>query len=192
MSGTPCGNPICDWDDRHFGRVFAICRKTGAIDRVIQGFKYAATPSRGWQVILGRLVLGWLEENVASDDYDLVVSNPTHKDRPVRHTELILEAAEREDVMDAWSFAPDALAKTVETTKSATGTWRQKWEAAQELRTAVIATDPTMFEGKRVLIFDDITTTCAQFHVLAGMLKGYGAVSVDGLVIARTIRPQRA
>jgi len=51
---------------------------------------------------------------------------------------------------------------------------------------AVRLSDGYAVEGQRVLVFDDITTTCAQIHVLGEMLSGWGASHVDGLVIART------
>jgi predicted amidophosphoribosyltransferase len=164
--------------------VFAICRKTGSIDRVLKAYKYADTLT-GWAVILGRLVIGWLDENVAPTDYTMIVANPTHPSRAVRHTEAILEAARKEDLDRVWPILPDALVKTTETSQSATGNWQAKWNAARELEDAVLPAEGVSIHG-RVLVFDDITTTCAQMEILARLLIGWGASHVDGLVIART------
>ena len=48
-------------------------------------------------MIFGRLMLGWLDDNLDPDEYDAIIANPTEPTRPVRHTELILEAAAKED-----------------------------------------------------------------------------------------------
>lgn len=188
LRGESCGNPICTWEDRTFETIYAICERTGSIERVLTSFKYAQQPSIGWATILGRLVLGWIEENLNPGDYDLIVANPTHKGRPVRHSELILEAAATEDVLGRWSIYPYALEKKYETNRSANGRWRAKWDAACELRGAVTSAGLRDFRGTRVLLFDDITTTCAQMQIVGEVLVGLGAAHVDGLVIARQVR----
>jgi len=173
--------------------IHVICEKTGAIDHVLRGFKYADQPALGWARILGRLVLGWLEANLSPDDYDLIVANPTHVGRPVRHTELILEAAASEDLLARWPIFPYTLQKAIDTPQSATGGWHAKWNAACLLRGAVQSSGLMDLRGARVLVFDDITTTCSQFQILGEILAGYGAVRVDGLVIARQVhRPRPA
>ena len=139
-------------------------------------------------MIFGRLVLGWLDDNLDPDEYDAIIANPTEPTRPVRHTELILEAAAKEDLEDIWPIYPDALQKASPTTQSGQSgaRWRAKWDAAQELEGVVTAAEWIDFSHMRVLIFDDIATTCSQFQVLGGMLTRWGASHVDGLVIART------
>jgi predicted amidophosphoribosyltransferase len=156
------------------------------VDRVLKALKYDGRT--GWAVILGRLVLGWLQENLAPDDYDLIVANPTEPGRAVHHTELVLAAADREDLEDIWPMYPDALVKTGPTSQSGQrGTnWRTKWEAAQELRSVVEPAPWVTFKDMRVLLFDDVTTICGQMQVLGDMLAGWGASKIDGLVIART------
>lgn len=139
-------------------------------------------------MIFGRLVLGWMQENLQSDDYDMVIANPTEPSRPVRHTELILESADREDVGDDWPISPFALSKSRATTQSGGlgANWFTKWNAAQELKSTVTLSKGTGIADARVLLFDDIATTCSQFQVLSRMLLTWGASHVDGLVIART------
>ncbi|HVX23316.1 MAG TPA: hypothetical protein VHB02_18390 [Acidimicrobiales bacterium] len=185
-AGEQCGNPICNWEDRGFGQIYAIYAKTGAVDRILKALKYDG--KKGWAVILGRLVLGWLDENLSPDDYDLIIANPTEPGRAIHHTELILEVADGEDLEDVWPIFPDALVKSGPTSQSGQpGTkWRTKWDAANELRSVVTPADWVNFEGARVLLFDDITTICGQIHVLGEMLTQWGASQVDGLVIART------
>lgn len=182
---------MCGWDDRSVDVVHAIALKTGAIDRVLRSLKYNDGQA-GWSVIVGRLVVGWLEANVPDDYYGLIVANPTHADRaPVRHTEAILEAARREDLHGRWPFDDEihpTLIKVHPTTASATGTWRAKKAAADELRWAVNVQHPERVEGQRVLVVDDVTTTLLQLNMIADILLGAGAAAVEGLVIARAVR----
>lgn len=186
-----CGNPVCNWDDRYVNIVSAICRRTGWIEKVLKDFKYVEGKS-GWAPILGRIVVGWLEVRTdLSQNYDLVTINPTHVDRqPLRHTELILGAAQLEDQLDRWPLdtAEDTVLVKHTETASATAygtTWAAKKMAADELWGAVDVAHPQRVQGKRILVVDDVTTTLLQLNVIAGILKGAGATSVDGLVIAR-------
>lgn len=186
----PCGNPVCNWDDRSIGIVSAICKRTGAIEAVLKRFKYDGAAA--WSTIIGRIVLGWLEVRTdLSLDYDLITVNPTHVDRqPLRHTELILEAAQLEDQLGLWPLDDSddtVLVKhTVTTSATVQGTnWPAKKIAADALWGAVSVAHPDRVEGKRILVVDDVTTTLLQLNVIAGILKSAGAAAVDGLVIAR-------
>ena len=46
------------------GRIHAIGYRSGALRRVMNSYKYREN-MRSWSVILGRLLLAWLEENLA-------------------------------------------------------------------------------------------------------------------------------
>ncbi|MDQ6617423.1 MAG: hypothetical protein M3083_22415 [Actinomycetota bacterium] len=145
----------------------------------------------GWRVIFGRLILGWLKEHHDPADFDLIVVNPTHPDRVVRHTELILAAAANEDLLDEWPLDrgdPKAIIKTQETPPSATQSWRDKKIAADALWGALEIPDRTRTAGKRILVIDDITTTLLQLNAVAGILQEVGdATTVNGLVLARAV-----
>jgi predicted amidophosphoribosyltransferase len=186
----PCGNPVCGWDDRDVRVVYAIAKRTGAIENVLKKFKYDG--KAGWAMILGRIVIGWLEANPdLAYQFDVITVNPTHADRsPLRHTELILEAAKTEDQLGWWPLDDpnDTVLRKHDKTASVTAygtTWRAKKQAADELCWAVDVAHPERVEGKTVLVVDDVTTTLLQLNVIAGLLKGAGAAEVDGLVIAR-------
>lgn len=190
--GGACGNPVCGWPDRHLVMVHAICRRTGAIENILKRFKYEG--EAGWAPILGRVVVGWLWDHwltSADPDYDLIVVNPTHPDRtPLRHTELILASAQREDQLGSWRFEPagdTTLVKHAET-ESATSlgtTWKAKKQAADQLWSAISVAHPERVIDKRILVVDDVTTTLLQLNVIAGLLERAGAASVEGLVLAR-------
>jgi predicted amidophosphoribosyltransferase len=170
--------------------VEAVCLKTGPIDKLLKDFKYGRV-GPGWRVIFGRLILGWLQANHRPDDFDLIVVNPTHADRKVRHTELILAAAANEDLLDQWPFdrgTPQAIVKARATPPSATQSWRDKKVAADALRRALAVPDYRRTAGKRILVIDDITTTLLQLDAVAAVLQTAGhAGPVDGLVLARAV-----
>jgi predicted amidophosphoribosyltransferase len=191
-AGEPCRNPVCHWDDRNFGQIHAVFLRRGSIDRVLKEFKYDG--ETGWRPILARFLIGWLQATPIAQTYDLIVANPTHKDRqPIRHTEQIIAGAITEDLLGQWPLDnPDdpTLVKPHETEPSVAGpgtNWHSKKQAADQLWHAVDVRHPERTRGRRVLLFDDITTTCHQLRVVAGLLKRDGhAAGVDCLVLARS------
>jgi predicted amidophosphoribosyltransferase len=185
-----CPNPLCGWGDRYIRRVEAVCLKTGPIDRLLRDFKYGRVEVE-WADIFGRLLFGWLAAHHDPRDYDLIVVNPTHESRKVRHTELMLAAAARHDDARQWPFdraEPAAIVKTHETPPSAFQPWRAKKVAADRLRGALHIPDRSRIAGQRILVIDDIATTMLQLNAIAGVLRMMGdARSVDGLVLARAV-----
>lgn len=185
-----CPNPLCGWSDRTIRRVEAVCLKTGPVDRLLRDFKYGRVGVE-WAEIFGRLFFGWLSAHHDPNDYDLIVVNPTHEGRKVRHTELMLTAAARHDDQRQWPFdrgEPPAIVKTHETPPSAFQPWRAKKVAADRLRGALLIPDRDRVAGRRILVLDDIATTMLQLNAVASVLRVAGeARSVDGLVLARAV-----
>ena len=137
---------------------------------------------------LGRLVLGHLNLNSLPPgrEYTAIVANPGYKaDGSLGHTELVVQAAEAEDVYDHWSFYPTGLrlsgAKTLRG-----NTLPEKHAAAEELATLLTIDDVLVVAGGRILVYDDVCTTGNQLDAIARRLKAAGAASVVGLVLART------
>ncbi|TDD27357.1 ComF family protein [Actinomadura sp. KC06] len=186
--GAPCSNTICRWHPsvRGFAKVDAIAMFSSPLDAAIRAFKYQADKA-AWAYVFGRLVLGWLEAH-ADDvaDVDLILGNPTPVNRqPVQHIERILAAAAAEDTIGRWPLAPyRVLVKPEPTPRSAGGSWQAKMSAAREHAAALRLNEPVT--GKRIILFDDIFTTGAQTSQVSLMLRQAGAVSVRGLVLART------
>jgi predicted amidophosphoribosyltransferase len=185
-----CPNWLCTDPGRRITSIHAIAYQSGPLRQVINNYKYYG--SRGWTLIFGRLVLGWLEEHAAASPPGLIVANPTYTGPPEHkfgHTEAVLEAAAREDVLRRWPFdvePPRAIIKVRPTAKSAAATAKSKREAARELRAALSIPDPSRTAGKRVLVYDDICTTASQLDAVADCLLAEGrAVHVEALVLAR-------
>lgn len=185
-----CPNWLCSDPRRHVQRIYAIAYQSGALRRVINNYKYYG--ALGWRIIFGRLVLGWLEQHLSQTPPDLIIANPTYvaKDgRPFAHTEAVLEAAAREDLMRRWPFDiinPRAVVKVRPTAQSANATAKAKRAAAQELRSALVIPDPSRTAQRHVLIYDDICTTGSQLDTIAECLLNDGEASaVEALVLAR-------
>ncbi|MGC8510626.1 MAG: ComF family protein [Acidimicrobiales bacterium] len=105
------------------------------------------------------------------------------------HTEHVLEAAAREDLLDEWPFdvaIPRAVVTAHATPTSAGQSATKKREAVAQLRRALRVSDRTRTEGQHVLVYDDICTTGHQLDAVADVLiREGGAADVEGVVLAR-------
>lgn len=164
--------------------------KTGAIEAMIKRYKYEGR--LGWATIFGRLIVGYLSAMREPGEVDLVVANPTYPPDVAGHTERVLDAAAREDVLGSWCWDtanPRALIKVAATPRSAgqTKTYDQAIRAADALAEVLVIPDRTRTAGRRILVYDDICTTGLQLDRVARVLKQAGHAShVEGLVLART------
>jgi predicted amidophosphoribosyltransferase len=183
-----CQNRTCTLAQRGFGRVHVIAMLRDELRDRVHWLKYEG--KRGWAVIFGRIIVGYLNEHEDEmlQAYDLIVPNPTFAaPGKVQHTELtIAAAADNDDNFWGWPFdkAPWALVKTEATPKSATNKWDEKQRCAR-LHAHAITIDDARIKGKRILLYDDVFTTGAQFDQVGHKLQHHGAASVDGLVLAR-------
>ncbi len=180
-----CCNELCLDRRRRIGRIQAIAYQSGALRRVLYDYKFRG--ARGWAVILGRLVLGWLAVHPASPAPDLIVANPGYPgpDRSrFLHAEAVLAAAADQDA--GWPVGLGLIVKPGPTARSADAPADAKRAIGRELRGLLQITDPARTAGRRILVFDDICTTGRQLDAVAGcLLDTGGAARVDGLVLAR-------
>jgi predicted amidophosphoribosyltransferase len=189
-SDGTCPNWLCTNPRRHISRIHAIAYQSGPLRAVISKYKYEG--ARHWALIFGRLVLGWLEAHMADAPPELVVVNPTYigaGGREFAHTEVVIDAAAREDVLRRWPFdvsTPRALVKIRTTSASASATATAKRTAARELRAALRIPDPSRTAGRRILVYDDVCTTASQLDAVAEcLIEDGGATRVEALVLAR-------
>jgi predicted amidophosphoribosyltransferase len=188
-----CPNELCRSSRRHISRIRAIGYQTGPLRRAIHSYKYGG--ARSWAVVLGRLLLAWLEQNMAAGPPDLIVANPSLTTaavlgaQPFGHTEAVLQAAAEADTAHHWPFdtvTPAAIIKTRPTLKSADAQAWSKRVTATELRNALAVPDPGRTAGRFILVYDDVATTGGQLDAVAGcLLDQGGAARVEGIVLAR-------
>jgi len=188
--GGHCPNELCRSAGRRISKIHALGYQTGALRRVINSYKYRGT--RSWSVVLGRLLLAWLDENMATIPPELIVANPGYvgpDGQEVGHAEAVLAAAASADAARRWPFdtsSPAAIIKTQATLKSADAQAWSKRATGHELRTALKVPDPLRTAGRFILVFDDIATTGGQLDAVAAcLLDQGGAARVEGVVLAR-------
>ncbi len=75
-AGEACRNWLCHDPDRRIERIDAISYHTGYLQQKINSYKYDG--KFGWSLILGRLLVGWLDDHASRSPPDLIVANPTH------------------------------------------------------------------------------------------------------------------
>jgi len=185
-----CPNWLCTDSRRHIRRIHAIAYQSGPLRSVINRYKYEG--ARGWALVFGRLVFGWLEVHMTSAPPDLIVVNPTYTGpggREFPHTEAVIDAAARQDVLRRWPFdvsTPRALVKVRATSTSASATAKAKRAVARELRVALAVPDSSRTAGRRILVYDDVCTTASQLDAVAEcLIEDGGATNVEALVLAR-------
>lgn len=131
-------------------------------------------------------MLGYL--NSKSVNYSVIVANPTYKpDGSFGHTEWVLRYAEKEDIQGRWNFKPGGLYLPQAKTGRGHSFW-EKRDTADEVAEIIEISPGLPLQGGKVLVYDDVCTTGYQLDAIARVLKGAGAASVTGLVLARTPR----
>jgi len=117
---------------------------------------------------------------------DVIVPNPTFMtDGSLGHTELVVKAAEKEDIYTNWEFWPTGPRKTATTPPH--GTSYAEKEAKADSLIPLLELDPELdVYGLGVLVYDDVCTTGLQLDRVARFLMERGASSVEGIVMART------
>jgi predicted amidophosphoribosyltransferase len=188
-----CPNELCRHPGRRIARIRAIGYQSGPLRRAIHSYKYGGV--RTWSVVLGRLLLAWLEQTMTADPPGLIVVNPGYpgagapNGQEFGHTEAVLRAAVAADTAHRWPFdiaTPAAIVKTGPTLKSADAQAWSKRVTATELRDVLAVPDPGRTEGRFILVYDDIATTGGQLDAAAGcLLDQGGAARVEGIVLAR-------
>lgn len=181
-----CGNPVCSWDDRFFGRVYPISMRTGPLRGAINQYKFDGV--RWWAGVFGRVLVGYLDTHFETfRAFDLIVASPTYTGeggRAFDHTATILEAAEVED--PTWPFEYGVIVKTGPTEPFTGKRWRARKEISEgPLRSALRVPDDGRVRGKRVLVFDDVFTEGFTIREVARALRNAGAVEVSEVVLAR-------
>jgi predicted amidophosphoribosyltransferase len=167
----------------------AVSAYSGALRDLIKQFKYDGQARCA--SVLGRIVLSGLERGYDPDEWDLVVPNPTHPTRHVRHTEQILLGAADADVARRWAFddpTSPCLVKTSPTPRSYSGDREARRAAAERLYAALDVARPELVAGRRLLVVDDVATTGAQLDQVAKKLSQHGASAVGALVLAVSAR----
>jgi predicted amidophosphoribosyltransferase len=182
-----CPSAVCNLDDPGFSRIYTVCDRPEVMWRVVMAYKYEE--QRAWAAILGRVLVGFLDEH--RDElagFDLITTGAIYvgprAQRLWDYLRLVLDAAAREG--PDWPFAPGLIAKSGPTGRFLGISPRERREIAEgELRAALSVPEPERVAGRRVLVFDDVFSEGYSLREMARVLTRAGATEVAGLVLAR-------
>jgi len=173
--GERCGR--CLHEPPHFDAAFAIWRYEFPLDRLIHAYKYG-----------GELALsGWfgkrLAEKLHAWNYDLIVPMPLHRDR--LRERGFNQAAELARVIGLEKNCPLSLDQLRRTRATAAQADLPLAQRAANVRGAFECAGD--WQGKRLLLVDDVMTSGATLSECARILKLHGASAVGVAVVARAV-----
>jgi predicted amidophosphoribosyltransferase len=151
--------------------------------------RYKYDEDRDWARILGRILVGFLEEHRDElQHYDLITTGALYVGPRARrlwdHLRLVLDAAAAEG--PDWPFAPDLIVKSGPTGQFlGRGVETRRAIAEHSLRAALSVPEPERVAGRRVLVVDDVYSEGFSLREMARALRLAGAAEVAGLVFAR-------
>lgn len=189
-----CRNPVCRFSkDRWFTWNFAVAVRSGALKEAINKYKYHGL--RGWGIIFGRILAGFLEERLPTfESFDLIVASPTWTGaggRAFHHTgEVLARAASEVGPGGSWPFddvADPVIVKTSGTPAFVGRSFRDRRAIAEgELRTALRVAHPERVQGRQVLVYDDVFTDGLTLREVArALITQGGARLVCGVTLCR-------
>ena len=193
-----CGNRVCRMssDERWFEWNLASAVMSGPMQQAI--VRYKANDERWRATVFGRLLVGYLDRNETffRDNVkpDVIIPTPTFTGagavRSWDHIATILSAATQVQADGRWPFraeTPGIIVKTAPTARMRTLKLDQRQSEAQtNLREALTVPDPSLTDGKTIIVFDDVFTGGWTLREVARALKTLGGAKlVYGLTLAR-------
>ncbi len=183
----PCPNTVCSLEDRWFSRILTVSSRSEDVWTAVCRYKY--DEDRSWAPVLGRLLVGFLEEH--RDDlrrYDVITTGALYVGPRARrlwdHLRYVLDEAQ--GAGPDWPFVPDLITKSGPTGQFlGRGVETRRAIAEHSLRAALAVPDPDLIAGRRVLVVDDVYSEGFSLREMARVLRLAGAAEVDGLVFAR-------
>lgn len=182
-SGTLCG--ICLQHTPAFDRTISVFRYAYPLDRLLHQFKYHQ--QLAWGALLANALLKQLPDLPVTERPDVLIAMPMHvnriKQRGFNHA---LELAKA--IHQAWHI-PLEIEGCIRVIDTPTQAGMDMKTRTRNLRGA-FKSQPS-WQGKHVMVVDDVMTTGASMHAVANVLKQAGAAKVTALVLARTLKSEQ-
>jgi predicted amidophosphoribosyltransferase len=178
---------VCTLDDPFFARIHTVCDRPEEMWDAVMSYKYGE--DRSWADVLGRILVGFLDERREDfERYDVITTGAIYvgprAQRLWDYLSLILDAAARQG--PHWPFAPGLIAKSGPTARFLGISPQARQRIAEgELRAALSVPAPARIVGRRVLVFDDVYSEGFSLREMARVLLAAGATEVAGLVLTR-------
>ncbi len=178
LDNAHCG--ICLQHPPAFDHTLAGLRYAFPLNRLLHQFKYQQDLAAG--ALLSGLLLQAADPPAALPDSMIAMPMHTHRlqQRGFNHA---LEIAKVIQTQWKIPLLPDGCIRLTDTPTQAGLDLKTR---IRNLRSA-FATEKN-WQGKHVLIVDDVMTTGASMHALATVIKRAGARQVTALVLARTLK----
>jgi predicted amidophosphoribosyltransferase len=188
LRGAPaCPNAVCTLEDREFSRIHTVSSRSDDVWTAVCRYKY--DEDRDWAPVLGRILVGFLDEH--RDEfarYDVITTGALYVGPRARrlwdHLRMIQDEAQA--VGPGWPFVPDLIHKSGPTGQFlGRGVETRRAIAEHSLRSALAVPEPHRVAGRRVLVVDDVYSEGFSLREMARVLRRAGATEVAGLVFAR-------
>ena len=185
--GAPCPNTVCTLQDRSFSRIHTVSWRADEVWTAVCRYKY--DEDRAWAPVLGRILVGFLEDRRDElQGYDVITAGALYVGPRARrlwdHLRLVLDAAQADG--PGWPFVPDVITKSGPTGQFLGRSVETRRAIAEHsLRSALAVPEPERVVGRRVLVVDDVYSEGFSLREMARVLLEAGAAEVAGLVFAR-------
>lgn len=192
-SAASCQNSFCQGTEpRYFDNIYATTMNEGELQQKIRRYKYQNQVhcDTVWGIIFARMLIGYMEESRNPNAVDIIIPNPSNSDR--NHIEIIHRRTAELSSGNRWNFDPvddHAVVKIYNTPPAVGRNRRGRQQAARWHANALQLMHADRIRHKRVVVLDDICSTCHQLNEVARRLKQWGANKVYGMVLARNRRP---
>jgi len=176
--------PFADNQGRQDGEVFDFCIAslyyTGVVRRSILRYKFAGASY--YADVYGRFLAECIRE-CPDMEYDIIswvpLSSKRERKRGYDQAMLLADAA----AFELNDVATETLVKIRDV--QAQSELGDRTERSANIRGAYTASNPELITGKRVLLIDDVVTTCSTLDECASVLLSAGAAGVLCAVLAR-------
>jgi competence protein ComFC len=188
-----CGSPLygpaalralcgkCISAKYNFDRAFSCCNYEGLIKELIHKFKYQR--KRFLIHLFDELLSNFAKEYIDMAAIDMLVPVPLHRGRlQERGFDQSLLLSKTLSKKFSLPIFYNILMRKIDTLQQ---TRLDKRQRLNNIKGAFFIKDKNAFQGKRVLLIDDVFTTAATANECSGMLKSSGVKSVYLLTLAR-------
>jgi ComF family protein len=181
FTASEAGCVKCAKQDLRFDAAFRLGSYDGLLQRAILQIKHAFAEDLAED--LGRVLARQLQWGPTTEQIDAVVPVPLHWFRRLQRGYNQAEALSRSISRElALPLRPRWLARRHYTSHQA---GQSRTARQQNLHGAFVAAPRAGLKGKRILLVDDVMTTCSTCSEAARALKQAGAASVVVAVLAR-------